>query len=52
VLMSVPQANQHKKQKAGTRKARELKQDSADRSCHFTDPNRKIDRERLSRILC
>jgi len=38
--MSVPKTNQHKKQKAGTRKADERKQDSANRSCHFTDPNR------------
>jgi hypothetical protein len=35
LLVAIPKTNQHKKDKAATRKAGEHKQDSANRSCHF-----------------
>jgi hypothetical protein len=44
LLVTVPKTNQHKKDKAATRKAGEDKQDSANRSCHFTNPPIGIDR--------
>jgi hypothetical protein len=43
--VAVPKTNQHEKHKAGKRKDGQRKQDSANRSCHCTNPD-QIDRQR------
>ena len=40
LLVTVQKTNQHEKQKSGNRKTGQRKQDSANRSCHCSNPDR------------